>query len=205
MKVTKIQQNTDEWLEVRKGKITGSKLGDILSKRTSTGRKLGFYELIADRLAIVEPIENPMDRGHRLEDEALNLFTEETGIELEKGLFCISDENPNMAVSPDGLVKVGDKYPIAVEVKCLNTPRYLQAYFEKKIGSDYDFQVLQYFIVNPDLEILYFVYYDPRVTAKPMHYITVNRFDIEAELELYKAQEIEILKEIDNLVAELAF
>ncbi len=201
MKILKVEQNTDEWMEARKGKITGSKLGDILSKR-GTGKKLGFYELIADKLAIVEPDESPMDRGHRLEDEALSMFEEEIGMKFERGLFCVSDENENMAVSPDGLAK---NLKSAVEVKCLNTPRFLQAYFEKKIPSEYDFQVLQYFIVNPDLETLYFVFYDPRVTAKPLHYLSFDREDMQVEVDMYKEQELAMLQEVDKLVEELAF
>lgn len=206
MQVLKVEQNTEEWLEARKGKITGSKLGDILSKRETKTRKVGFYQLIADKLAITEEgDELAMDRGHRLEDEALELFSQETGSKLEKGLFCVSDENPNMAVSPDALIKNKGKYTGAVEVKCLKAALHLQAYFEKKIPSDYDFQVLQYFIVNPDLECLFFVFYDPRIAAKPMHYIPVFREDVEVEVEKYKEQELETLALVDKLVEELAF
>ena len=51
MKRLSLEQNTEEWLEWRKGKITGSRLNDIIVKR-GTGRKLGFYEVIAERLAV---------------------------------------------------------------------------------------------------------------------------------------------------------
>ena len=69
MKTIKIEQNSEEWIEVRKGKITGSKLGDITLKKGG-GYKKGFYEIIADKVSIPDEEDvpsNPMERGHYLE------------------------------------------------------------------------------------------------------------------------------------------
>ena len=70
-------QDKEEWLNARAGKITGSKLKDLIVKR-GTGEKKGFYQLIADRVAIAPDGENPMDRGTRLEEEAIERFVKET-------------------------------------------------------------------------------------------------------------------------------
>lgn len=204
MKILNLEQNTDEWLEARKGKITGSKLKDIVVKR-GTGKKLGFYELLADRLSIEADEEDVMERGHRLENEALEAFSSLTGHKVEQVGMCISDENPNIALSPDGLIKKGKKYTEAVEVKCLSASRHLQAYFEKKIPDEYEFQKLQYFIVNTDLERLHFCFYDPRVTAKPFFIIEVTRKEVEEDIEIYLEYQKSILKEVDELLVELAF
>ena len=51
MKTLKLEQNSDEWFEARKGRITGSKLKDIVTKRGSN-TKIGVYQLIADRIAV---------------------------------------------------------------------------------------------------------------------------------------------------------
>jgi len=53
MKTIKFE-NEEEWLEARKGKITGTRLKDLILKR-STKPKLGFYEIIAERIAIPAP------------------------------------------------------------------------------------------------------------------------------------------------------
>jgi hypothetical protein len=60
----KIQQFNDQqdWLEARKCKITGSRLKDIVTLK-GTGKKKGYYELIAERIALPSNEENPMDRG----------------------------------------------------------------------------------------------------------------------------------------------
>lgn len=202
MKIIDIVQGTDEWQEFRKGKCMGSKVGDILSKRETKGRKVGFYQLIADKVAIEDEDIDGMDRGHRLEDEALSLYEETEGKKYRRGLVCVSDEDPDMGISPDGL---SDDETEAVEVKCLSTRIYLKAYFEKTIPDEYEFQKLQYFIVNPKLEQLHFVFYDPRVTAKPLFWITVFREDVADEVEVYKQKELEVLKEVNRLVAELTF
>jgi len=204
MKIINIDQNTPEWLDVRRGKITGSKLKQIVVKRGNK-RKLGFYELLADRLAIEEEPENPMERGSRLEDDAIAKFTEHTGLKVDRVGFCVSGDNPNIAVSPDGMVKVGKKYKYGVEIKCLSASRHLQAYFEKEIPIEYEEQAMQYFIVNPDQEKLYFVFYDPRVTAKPIHWLEIEREDVEDKIEFYKEYQEKVLKEVDELLVELAF
>lgn len=205
MKVLDIDQNSDEWLEWRKGKITGSKLKDIVTKRGS-GRKIGFYELIADRLALTPDDESAMQRGHDLEEEAVQKFTEATGIEVETDCgVWVSDEDENIAISPDAAGKVDDKYRIAVEAKCLSSARHLQAVVENTIPYDHLEQRIQYFIVNEDLETLYFVFYDPRVISKPLHIIPVHRKDVEGDIEFYKQYEKTTLREIDRIVSELAF
>lgn len=205
MNIIKCEQNTDAWLDARKGKITGSKLKDIVVKR-GTGRKIGFYELIADRLSIQEEPEDVMERGHRLEQEAIDKFSEITGLKVETDIgICVSDENPNIALSPDGLIKTKGKYAEAVEVKCLSAARHLQAYFEKAIPDEYEFQKLQYFIVNEDLQVLYFVFYDPRVTVKPLHFLEITREEVEEDIKTYLEYQKNVLKEVESLTAQLAF
>ena len=72
-------ETKEDWLIARRGKITGSALKDIIVKR-GTGKKIGFYKLIAERLAIPDGTEeSAMDRGTRLEIEALERFEKETG------------------------------------------------------------------------------------------------------------------------------
>lgn len=204
MKIINVDQNSDEWLEARKGKITGSKLKDIVIKR-GTGKKLGFYELLADRLAIEADEEDCRERGHRLEEEAVEIFVKMTGKQVEKVGICVRDDNENIALSPDRLIKVGKKYSESLEIKCLSAARHLQAFFEQQIPDEYEFQKLQYFIVNEDLQRLYFGFYDPRVTVKPFFYIEVRREDIAKDIEFYLEYQRTTLAEIESLLMDIAF
>lgn len=52
-------------MEARLGRITGTRLKDLVVRRGS-GYKIGFYEIIAERIAIPASGENVMDRGNGL-------------------------------------------------------------------------------------------------------------------------------------------
>jgi len=203
MKIIDVQQRTEAWLDERRGKITGTKLKDIVVKR-GTGKKIGFYELIADRLSIPTD-EDPMARGVRLEEEAVKRFEKETGKKVEQVGFCVRDDNENISVSPDGLIKSGDVYKEHIEIKCISSAKHLQAYFEQEIPKDHEMQVIQNFIVNDDLETLYFIFYDPRVTVLDFHVIEVKRADIEEDIKKYHQYQVDVLNEIEELVSQLAF
>lgn len=205
MKIITVDQNSDEWIALRRGKITGSKLSGITPKSRGTGKKIGFYELLAEKLAIEEEAEEPMERGSRLEAEAVELFEKKFGKKVERVGFCVSDVNPSIALSPDGLIEVDGKYKEAIEVKCLSAARHLEAYFEQKIPSDYEEQVLQYFIVNDELETLHFTFFDPRIAACPMFKIEVKREEVEGKIQEFLTYQITALEEVDALLEKLLF
>jgi len=195
-------ETKEAWLEGRKGKITGSRLKDIVVKR-GTGEKIGYYEMIAERIAQPADDENPMDRGTRLEDEAIQMFKDKTGLEVDTSLVIWQrDDNANIAISPDGFIDEEN----AVEVKCLSSAKHIEAYLTKQIPSDYEYQVLQYFIVNDNLQKLYFVMYDPRMPEHlQLHYFEVERETLQDDIETYKQYQIEKLAKIDEIINQLTF
>ena len=203
MKKIKLTQGSPEWHEFRKGKISGTILGDIYSKRG--GRKIGFYEIISERLGLEPDDENRMDRGLRLEDEAIELFEKQTGLKVEQDGVCVSDFSDQVINSPDGLIEIDGKYKGAIEVKCISPARHLQAIIEDTIPAEFESQVIQYFIVNDDLETLYFVFYDNRVTCMPYYCIEVKREEVAEKIEFFKEYQIDTLKEINEIVEKLAF
>lgn len=191
----------EEWLAGRIGKITGSRLKDIVVKR-GTGKKIGFYELIAERLGIPADGENPMDRGTRLESEAVEMFTKETGKKVDTNLYIWTrDDEESIAISPDGVISKTE----ALECKCLSSARHIEAFLTQEIPAEYEFQKLQYFIVNDKLETLYFAFYDPRLLAKPFFYITVKREDIQKEVDEYLDYQRKTLVEVNAIVNQLTF
>ncbi len=193
-----------QWLDNRPGRILGSTLNDVYAPRG--GRKIGFYQLVADRLAIVEDSdEAARDRGHRLETEAIEAFNTDHKLKLIpcENTIWASDDNPNIAVSPDGHNKA---LTIGAEVKCLKAALHLQAVIEGKVTSaSYRLQALQYFIVNEKLKKLYFIFYNPNVTSWPLYVIEMKRQDFEEDIQFYKEYELNTLAEIDALVERLAF
>ena len=199
---TQIFDSKDEWSEARRGKITGTRLKDIVVKR-GTGKKIGYYELIAERLATEpEGDETPMERGTRLEAEAIERFIKETGAEVDTSLVLWTrDDNESIAVSPDGFIGETE----AVETKCLSSARHIEAFLTQQIPDEYEMQVVQYFIVNDKLEKLHFVFYDPRVPCKDYFEIVVTRSDIQESIDATLEYERAVLEEVNQIVVDLTF
>jgi hypothetical protein len=57
---------------------------DIRYLKSKAEKKMAYYELIAERLAIPASDEKPMDRGHRLESVALDIYEEKYDVKLNK-------------------------------------------------------------------------------------------------------------------------
>lgn len=203
MKILGIEQGSEEWFDYRKGKISGTMLSELFSKRGN--RKIGFYQLVAERLAIDPDDENRMDRGLRLEEEALEVFSKKFNKKVERHGIWVHDKYPNIIISPDGAIKSKNKFTEAVEIKCLSSARHLQAVIENKIPDEFTAQKVQYFIVNPDLQTLYFTFYDPRILSVPLHVIVVNRNELGDLPNTFLSFQQNQLEEVNKIVESLAF
>jgi len=203
MKIYKdIIQRSDEWHNLRHGKITGTGLSRVCGSKTK--KDTFYYEYLAQRLSTESlSTENAMQRGIRLEDEAIEKFETETGILTEKVGFCQSDENKFIGISPDRLIKKNGKYEESVEVKCLSSGNHVKIWLTNEIPAEYMFQCMQYFIVNKETQKHYFVSYDPRITVHPLHIIEIKREDIEEHLKFCEEQQIEFLEKVDNKLNEI--
>lgn len=198
--ITKKHNSEIDWMAYRRGKVSGTVLGDIIVKR-GTVKKIAFYDLIAQRLGIPADDENAMVRGKRLQAEAIERFTKETGKPVNTELITWErEDNPNMMISPDGVIDETS----AVEVKCLSSSRHIEALLTQAIPKDYEYQVLQYFIISDKLEKLYFVFYDNRVLAKPFFYIEVKRETLAEDIKTYTEYQKNILEEVNQAVLSLS-
>ncbi len=185
----------------------------IAKLRSALPKKLGYYDLIAAKLGLPpDSTETAMERGTRLEKDAVQRFREETGKEVDDSLIIWTrDDNENIAVSPDGVIGETE----AVEAKCLSSARHIEAYLTQQIPEDYYYQVLQYFIVNEKLETLHFIFFDPRFQmfsdpigkqAKLDYFeISVTRDGVQEELDGMLAYEREIMTDVDRIVNKLTF
>lgn len=261
MKYIDIEQNSEEWLEYRKGKSGGSEFKDLYSAsmplknviidflvknsreipekknqtipeliKLLTPRELAslkllgkpkkrYYEMIAERVA--RPITpndyadrlngepfSMMARGHILEPEIADNFSKATGKKLAdfNGVW-VRDNNPNSYVSPDRVI-VDDDGVIreAVEIKALASAGVIEVWKTKKVPEEYMPQVYKYFIVNEELETLYWVVGTDVIPGLELQVITIHRKDLdpymlnEAEayedliLEAVEADTLEIMK-----------
>lgn len=198
MKIQKFS-NEEDWLEARLGKITGTRLKNLIGRGGI--KKMGYWELIAERIAIPASEENVMDRGKRLEDEAIEQFKKKTGKKVKNELVIwYREDDENIAYSPDGSIGKTE----TVEVKCLSSARHIEAYITKKVPDDYEHQVIQSFIVNDKQRKLWFVFYDPRMPID-LFWIEISRKEMQEQIDEYLELERNVLVEIENYERQLTF
>lgn len=203
MKIIKFQEQSD-WMNARRTKITGSRLVDVVVLRGTTEKK-AFWELVAERLAKPRKEgEKPMERGHELEQIAVELCEKELGKTFNKDLVMWErDDDECIAISPDAYA---EDLKEAVEVKCLNSADHIKALVNKGYPEEYRFQIYQYFIVNPELEKLQFVMYDPSFLEK-FQYIRfeITREEVQDKVDEYLEYQRKTLERINKIVNEISF
>ena len=118
MQVINIEQGTQEWLDARKGVITGSRFKDVITPakgEASKSSKSYMYELVAERMgASVSFFQNEhMQRGNELEPDARSAYEFIKDATVYQVGFCLHD-NKLIGVSPDGLIGEDG----GLEIKC---------------------------------------------------------------------------------------
>lgn len=181
MKILDLPQRSQEWFEARLGVITGSRAKYAFAKNN-----LVFMdELIAERLTGVIPegfTSEAMKHGILYEPEAIRVYEEVSGNTVEEVGFCVHDEHPYIAVSPDGLVKINGQYQGAVEVKCPSSKKHVEYMRIGRVPSEYKRQVVHYFVVIEELQWLDFVSYDPRLAQHKLHIHRVTREELQEQI-----------------------
>lgn len=192
MKIYHMEQGSAEWLQFRHGKITGSRLGDVMGSNLDRVKLIA--ELIAERgteLTKSTHTTPEMERGLIEEDFAIKAFEKKTGKKVTRVGACVSDAYDWLMVSPDGLIETPDGYTEAVEVKSPNSATLvfyklcnlipaeeLGLTASKRtiegIPPEYIGQILQYFIVNEKLRKLHFITYDVRFLTEDQRLYVVE-------------------------------
>jgi len=103
------QQNTDDWLDMRAGKVTGSAIGKIMANYGKPfgepAKKLAVdiaVERITGKRITTNDYKNShMERGHEEEPIARMLYEEMFFVDVSNGGFY---DNGKTGCSPDGLV-----------------------------------------------------------------------------------------------------
>lgn len=194
-----IQQGTESWHHIRKGKITGTTLKAIMG--TPKARQEAIYEIIAERLTVGVDMdyENAMDRGTRLEPEAIAMFELQTGLQVQRTGFCQHDENTAIANSPDGLIDEN----AAVEAKCPEGKNYVKMWITNQVPEQYYWQCIQYFVVNESLDTLYFIGYNPDIQVHPLHIIEMLREDVLADIKTAEEYQYQFLDEVNAILGTI--
>ena len=157
-------QGSDEWFAVRNGKITASKLSDLMRVTKygeSTYKTRLRMELAIERLTGKSASPNFMNQamkdGVEREPDARKLFEAITGKEVAE---CGSFDHPdivNTSASPDGLIRGEDA---VLELKCPTHITHAKNLLSEKMPKNYEYQV-QWQIACTESEYAYFASYHP--------------------------------------------
>lgn len=196
-------QGTAEWHEVRLGKVTASRVADVIAK-TKTGpaasRKNYEAQLIAERLTgeKTDSFTNPaMQWGNDTEAEARAAYSFHMDVDVEEVGFVVHPRIEDSGASPDGLV--GDDG--LVEIKCPNTATHIETLLSGKIPAKYRTQMM-WQMACTERAWCDFVSFDPRLPERQRLFI--QRVDRDAEvIEGLQAEVVAFLAEIGAKIEAL--
>lgn len=198
-----IEQRTPEWMAQRLGRVTASRIADVLATTKSgpaASRQNYAAELVAERLTGTHAdfyVNAAMQRGTDLEPLARECYSFISGnTVIEEGFV----PHPTIAMagcSPDGLIGNDG----LVEIKCVGTAKHIALLTGGKPEGRYVQQVMWQMACTgrawTDL-----AYFDDRLPVEmQMHIVRIDRD--EAVIADMEAKVREFLAEIDATVSTL--
>jgi putative phage-type endonuclease len=161
-----IEQGTSEWHELRRGKVTASRVADILAKTKSgpsASRQNYLIELALQRTTkTIEPsyTNAAMEWGTATEPQARVAYEIKTGNFVDQVAFIDHPTIKGFGCSPDGLVKDG-----LIEIKCPNSATHWEYFKYNRPPQKYVIQMQAQMAVT-GAKWCDFVSFDPRMPER---------------------------------------
>lgn len=198
-----IEQRSDEWFRARCGKVTASRIADLMATtKTGWGASRANYmaQLIAERLTGV-PAEGysnaAMQWGTETEPQAIDAYQFHMNAEVSPVGFVLHPEILDCGASPDGLVGPDG----LVEIKCPNTATHLDTLIKQNIPAKYIKQ-MQWQMVCTGRQWCDFASFDPRLPEHLRLWVKrVPRDD--AMIEDMETHVRDFLSEMQEMMAKL--
>ena len=186
-----MEQRTDEWFAARLGKVTASKVSDVMSK--GMGRETYMTYLIAEVLTTERAssfTNTAMEWGTATEPYARQAYEALNNLWVEEIGFAQHPTIERAGASPDGLV--GDDG--LIEIKCPNTATHLDTMIAETVPKKYRDQ-MQFQMACTGRKWCDFVSFDNRLQGDLQ--IFVKRVDRD------DAYILEMESEINKFLAEM--
>ena len=198
-----IVQGSDEWKALRLGKVTASRVADVVAK-TKTGwgasRKNYAAQLVAERLTgvVVEGFKSKeMQHGTDTEPQARAAYAFYADADVAEVPFVPHPVIAMTGASPDGMVGADG----LVEIKCPNTATHIETLLGASVSEDYEAQ-MQWQMACTGRQWCDFVSFDPRMPENMRIYIQRIPRD-EARIAFLEARVGEFLAEVAATVEAL--
>jgi putative phage-type endonuclease len=201
--IVDVQQQTAEWLQMRVGAVTASRMNDVMAKSKRGGelqcRKDYKAELVCERLTKLKAehyVTPAMEWGIQHERLARAAYEIETGVTTEPGGLALHDRIKWLMASPDGLV--GDKG--LVEFKCPTTATHIEYFTAGVVPEEYHWQMLCQ-MACAQRDWCDFVSYDPRLPESLQLFIRRMEWDDARITEMEAEVEKFIIEVEDSIIA----
>ncbi len=203
MIITDIVQGSEEWRQLRLGKVTASRVADIIAKTKtgySTSRANYLTELVLERVtgSPADRYQNDaMRQGTELEPIARAAYEFETDAVVEQIAFATHPSLPMCGASPDGLVGTDG----LLEIKAPQAAAHLDTVLTETVPAKYVTQI-QWQLACLERQWCDYVSFNPLFPVSVRLFIKrIHRNDeFIAELE---SEVLKFLAEIDGKLDEL--
>lgn len=198
-----IAQGSIEWLRLRAGKVTASRVADVIAKtKTGVSASRAKYagELVAERLtgAPAERYSNAaMTWGTEMEPEARSAYEYNRAAKVDQVAFVLHPTIGDSGASPDGLVDEDG----LVEIKCPETHTHIETLLGQAVPSKY-FTQMQWQMACTGRAWCDFVSYDPRL-PEPMRFFCKRVLRDDAVIAELEREVVAFLNEVRGTVAQL--
>lgn len=198
-----MEQRSPEWFAARLGKVTASRVADIVAKTKagySTSRANYMSELIVERLtgSVTDFYQNSaMLWGTNTEPLARAAYEVLAGELVEDIGFVPHPTIPMSGASPDGLTGNSG----LLEVKCPNTSTHIETVLSQEASAKYITQ-MQWQMACTGREYCDFVSFDPRLPAEMSIFVRRVPRD-EVFIKSLEEEVSKFLAEIDEKIATI--
>ena len=198
-----MEQGTEEWFTIRIGKVTASRVADVIAK-TKTGysatRDNYMAQLICERLTGLkgESFTNAaMQHGTDTEPLARAAYEALQDVLVDEVVFVPHPTIQMAGASPDGLV--GDDG--LLEIKCPNTATHIETLLSQTVPGKYNTQ-MQFQMACTGRQWCDFVSFDNRLPAELQLFVKRVPRD-EVFIRLIEAEIVQFLAELDDKINKL--
>ena len=204
MKIIDFPQSSQEWLNARAGKVTASRIVDVMAK-IKTGEAASRRDYKAQIVAEIltgKPQENgfinaDMTFGIEQEPFARAAYEAQDGVMVDQVGLVIHPSIERAAASPDGLV--GDTG--LVEIKCPKVATHLTYLLDGVAPSKYHGQML-WQMACCEREWCDFVSFRPDLTPG-LQLFKIRLMRDDERIKAMEAEVIAFLSEVDKMVEQL--
>jgi putative phage-type endonuclease len=197
-----IEQGSEAWLQLRLGKITASRITDVIAQVKSgeaAGRENYRIELVCERLT-GKPTEGftnaHMERGTELEPFARAWYEVEKGEFVKQVPFVDHPTIKNAGASPDGIIGEG-----LIEIKCPMAKTHIKYLLEDRVPAKYMPQ-MAWQMACTHSKWVDFVSYCPELPQDMQMFIKRYERD-DAYIAELEAKVIEFDIEVEQVIARL--